>query len=126
MNDEIMNKRQIGMTYEQRAADYLVHHGHRILARNYRCRFGEIDLVSEQNGTLVFSEVKFRSTARYGTPMQAVHPKKQKTISNVASFYLYRNGYSLQTPCRFDVIAVSEQEICVYENAFFYRGDFFC
>ena len=121
---ERQNRRAIGTAYEQQAARFLENQGHLILERNFRCRFGEIDLISKKDGVLVFSEVKFRSTAGYGDPMEAVTAKKQKTISDVASYYLYRNRIPEDVPCRFDVIAVSEQSIRVYENAFSYQGRF--
>lgn len=116
------NKRAVGTSYEQRAAQELKKRGHLILEQNFRCRFGEVDLISKVDGCIVFSEVKYRSTGRYGTPMAAVTRQKQKTISDVASYYLYTHHVPADIPCRFDVIAVSEQTVRVYENAFYYQG----
>ena len=92
--------------------------------RNFRCKFGEVDLIAEKDGYLVFVEVKYRSTARYGMPSEAVDARKQRRICNVASFYLYRNHLPADTPVRFDVAAVSEQSMEMIENAFPYCGRF--
>ena len=118
------NKRNTGTVYEHRAARWLTSRGHEILALSFSCRFGEVDVISRIGNLLVFSEVKYRSTLAYGSPAQAVTRQKQRRISNVASWYLYSRGYGPDTPCRFDVIAVSPDSIQVYENAFGYQGDF--
>ena len=118
------NKRAKGGLYEQKAAAYLKKQGYVILETNYRCRQGEIDLIAREGETLVFVEVKYRSTARYGMPSEAVDARKQRRICNVASFYLYRNHLPADTPVRFDVAAVSEQNMEMIENAFPYCGRF--
>ena len=63
----------LGRNGEQAAADYLETEGFRILARNWRCADGEIDIVAMDRHTLVICEVKTRSGARYGTPLESVH-----------------------------------------------------
>lgn len=118
------NKRRVGDKYERLAAEHLQRAGYRIRERNFRCKFGEVDLIAEKDGYLVFVEVKYRSTARYGMPSEAVDARKQRRICNVASFYLYRNHLPADTPVRFDVAAVSEQSIEMIENAFPYCGRF--
>lgn len=119
-----MNKRTEGTAYEQRAAEYLFSQGYVITERNFRCRMGEIDLISRKDGRIIFSEVKFRSSWEFGLPSEAVDFRKRRIISNVAVFYLMKYGISPEIPIRFDVIAVSENEIRVYENAFDYCGNF--
>lgn len=116
------NKRKIGDEYEQMAVIYLRKHGYRIKERNFRCKFGEVDIIAEKGKYLVFIEVKFRSSNVYGTPAEAVNYAKQRRISNVASFYLYKNKYPADTPVRFDVAAISEEGIRIIENAFPYCG----
>jgi len=75
------------------------------LVQNYRCRRGEIDLVMREAGTLVFVEVRFRSSTRFGTPAETVDIRKQRRLAAAAAHYLQRHPTNL--PCRFDVIAVS-------------------
>ncbi len=116
------NKRKIGDEYEQMAVIYLRKHGYRIKERNFRCKFGEVDIIAKKGNYLVFIEVKFRSSNVYGTPAEAVNYAKQRRISNVASFYLYKNKYPADTPVRFDVAAISEEGIRIIENAFPYCG----
>ena len=112
------NKRRIGTRYEELAAGCLQEQGMRILERNYRTRFGEIDLIAEDAGTLVFVEVKFRSSAGRGMPEEAVGPKKQAVIRKQALAFLASKGLNDLTPCRFDVVAVLGDEIRWIPNAF--------
>ena len=120
----MLNKRRIGAAQEARVADWMKRRGYWIRTRNFRCRMGEIDLIAEKDGCLVFVEVKYRSTGQCGTPQEAVDRRKQQRISNAASYYLYTCRFPPETPCRFDVAAVSEGEIDLIENAFFYCGNF--
>ena len=113
-----MNKRVIGTEKEQIAEYYLVNKGYRILARNFRIRTGEIDLIAEYAGTIVFLEVKFRNGRRNGSPLEAVTGKKQQVIVWTARYFLYRYGYCETTPCRFDVIGIEGNRITHIENAF--------
>lgn len=105
------------------AASYLKDAGYRILARNYRVASGEIDLIVSKDGYLIFVEVKYRSNSRYGSPEAAVTSVKQRQISRVALYYMKRYGYDpYNTPVRFDVIAVAENEIHHMKDAFPYQG----
>ena len=121
-----MNKRETGARYEALAAAYLEKHGYRILTRNFRCRFGEIDLVAwdaqAQRQGLVFVEVKYRKNAASGFPEEALTQQKQQTISKVADFYLVRFRVRSGTPCRFDVLTFCGTQIRHIPNAFPYRG----
>lgn len=112
-----MNKRQTGSAYETLAADWLKQHGYQITEKNYRCGQGEIDLIAEKDGYLVFVEVKYRRTGQKGDPAEAVDYRKQKKISKVAEYYCWKKG-KLNQPCRFDVICVLGQEIRHIEHAF--------
>ena len=94
-----------GKRGEELAAAYLVEAGYRIVERNYRCTFGEIDIVAEEGETLVFVEVKSRRSAAYGDPLLAVGCRKQKKISRISLHYLADKGLR-QRPARFDVVAV--------------------
>ena len=111
------NKRMIGTCAEERAAVFLQARGMQILARNYRCRQGEIDLIARDGRYLVFVEVKYRRTGQKGDPAEAVDYRKQKKISKVAEYYCWKKR-KLNQPCRFDVICVLGQEIRHIEHAF--------
>lgn len=113
-----MNKRAIGGGYEAQAANLLKEKGMQILAANFRSRGGEIDLVARDGSCLVFVEVKYRTDGRMGTALEAVDARKQKKIIQTARYYLARHGCAADTPCRFDVVAVTGKEITHLENAF--------
>ena len=81
-----INKRQTGTEYENFAVKYLEERGVRILERNFRNRFGEIDIIGYDGEYLVFFEVKYRRDLRKGSPIEAVSPKKCHTICRVADF----------------------------------------
>ena len=84
---------------------------------------GEIDIICKDGKYLVFVEVKYRSNSRFGSPEAAVTPVKQRQISRVALYYMKRYGYDpYNTPVRFDVIAVAENEIHHMKDAFPYQG----
>ena len=116
-----MNKRTIGTTYEQVALKFLQKKGYEILETNFRCRFGEIDLIAKDGEYLVFVEVKFRSSKESGTPQEAVDYKKQRIISKVATFYCMKHNCYDQIPCRFDVVAILKSEIELIQDAFEYQ-----
>ncbi len=96
---------RVGKKGEELAAAYLASAGYRILDRNYRCMFGEIDIVAEEGGNIVFIEVKSRRSLAYGDPQLAVGYRKQRQISLVALHYIeekQKHGCN----ARFDVVAV--------------------
>ena len=112
------NKRRVGDKYERLAAEHLQRAGYRIRERNFRCKFGEVDLIAEKDGYLVFVEVKYRRDASMGDALAAVTPQKQERIRKTAAWYLIRNGYSEETPCRFDVVGITGTEITLVKDAF--------
>ncbi|MCC3381370.1 YraN family protein [Paenibacillus farraposensis] len=94
-----------GTMGEQAAALYLEERGYHILARNWRCRSGELDLVAKQKGTFVFIEVRSRSGSKYGTPAESVTARKITQVRQTAAVYLHMNGIG-DAPIRFDMLAV--------------------
>lgn len=100
-----MLKSLLGQSAELRAETYLKTHGLKLLTRNWRCRFGEIDLIMQDASTLVFIEVRLRSRSDFGGAAASVTPAKQKKLLAAARQYLA----SLKTLplCRFDVVALS-------------------
>jgi putative endonuclease len=94
----------LGRRGEAAAAKFLARSGYKIVARNYRCQMGEIDLIARDGPTLVFVEVKSRQDDE-PTPEQQVNSTKQHQLTKSARHYLSRFG-SRPPPARFDVIAV--------------------
>jgi len=95
----------IGESKEKLAREYLERRGLELVGHNYRCRRGEIDLVMRDAETLVFVEVRFRTSSSFGTPAETVDARKQRRLTAAASHYLQHNPTN--RPCRFDVVAVS-------------------
>ena len=95
----------LGNAGENFAANYLENHGYKIIARNFRVRSAEIDIIAEIGGVIVFVEVKTRSSIRYGLPAEAVNFRKQKKIIEAASVFLQDETYA-DCACRFDVLEV--------------------
>jgi len=101
----VANRKQIGKTGEDIAANFLKGKGYRILARNFRRRMGEIDIIAQDGQTLVFVEVKTDRTGAFGEPEYRVDPRKQRQLGRLALRYLQEKGIQDQD-CRFDVVAV--------------------
>ncbi len=98
-------RRRLGTAGEEMALSYLLEQGYRLLEKNYRCRFGEIDLIVEDGNTVVFIEVKTRSSYLFGLPQEAVGWSKRAKIRRLAQNFLLSRGLE-EKPIRFDVIAV--------------------
>ncbi len=96
----------LGRRGEELAARHLEQQGYRILARNYRRRFGEIDIIARHRGQLVFIEVKTRQSTRFGSPFAAVDRRKQHQLVRVATDYIARHHLEDEV-ARFDVVAVT-------------------
>jgi putative endonuclease len=115
------DKDSLGFEGEKAAARFLKKQGFKILVPRYRCRYGEIDLVARDRDTLVFIEVKTRSSIDHGDPYEAVTEEKQKHMSRVALDYL-RRIQNPEIPVRFDILEVilsAGKFICNhYPNAF--------
>jgi len=112
---------QQGREGEQLAARHLKRMGYRIICRNYRSPLGEIDIIANHQGVLVFVEVKYRSTETFGSPKLAVTQAKQRKLSQVAWHYLQQHNLT-EASARFDVVTISRMEgsphLEVIENAF--------
>ena len=115
------SRQSLGLLGEELACRELRRRGYAILARRYRSRFGEIDIVARDGETIVFVEVKARAGPGFGGAAAAVTPVKQRRVAAMAVDFLARRRLASQ-PCRFDVIAVDFRDgkpaITVYANAF--------
>ena len=98
-------RREAGRAGEAAAERHLVRAGYVILARNYRCPQGEIDLVALDRRTVVFVEVKARGNAETVSPLESVTRRQQRRIARAAATYLGRHRL-LERPVRFDVVGV--------------------
>ena len=111
----------LGKVGEDLAVQELERRGYAVTARRYRTPCGEIDIVGDHAGVLVFVEVKTRADEEFGTAAEAVTPRKQRKLTRMASDYLVRERV-VDRPCRFDVVTVMLDGpmpvIEVYENAF--------
>ena len=105
-----------GDAAEDRAARFLERRGLRLVARNYRTRQGEIDLVAQEGEVLVFVEVRMRSASRFGNGAQTVDWRKQRRLIAAARHYLMRLGH--EPACRFDVVSLEGDEPTWIRGAF--------
>lgn len=118
-----MNKREIGSEYEAASILFLEQQKVQILEKNFRCKIGEIDIIGLYDNKLIFFEVKYRSTKRYGVAAEAINSNKMKTISMVADYYRVTHRQYSDRQISFDVIAIdNDKEIKWIKNAFQYCG----
>lgn len=102
----ITEKRRLGDLGENLTCRYLKKHGYKILSLHYQKRIGEIDIVAQdRDNTLVFVEVKTRTSKDFGPAQEAVNPLKQRKLIKTAQCYILEN-YKFEIPWRIDVIAV--------------------
>jgi putative endonuclease len=111
-------RRALGSYGEDCIADWYETEGYRVVARNWRVRAGELDLVVIRGKDLVFCEVKTRSSRRFGSPFEAVTPTKQRRIRGLALQFLDDNPRYRGSRLRFDVAAVEPGSVEVMEAAF--------
>ena len=111
----------MGMSGEDLACQELENRGYSVLARRYRVRSGELDIVARDGETLVFVEVKARASHAFGTAAEAVTPAKQRRLMRLATEYMMRERLQ-ECPCRFDVVSIhfdaGAPEIEIIQNAF--------
>lgn len=114
-------RQRLGAAGEEAAARLLVEKGYRVVARNHRCRLGEVDLVAERGPLLVFVEVRTRATSVFGGPEETVDARKRRRfIAAVRDYLSRRRGPAREI--RFDVVAVVDHPagpaLTHFENAF--------
>lgn len=124
------NTRAIGEQLENIANMYLNARGLVLVTRNFQCKLGEIDLIMYDDETLVFVEVRYRKSNRFGTAVETVDRRKQRKLVRTALLYLKIHRLSQNTPCRFDILGISPQTyantLCFdwRQNAFGLNGAF--
>jgi putative endonuclease len=117
----LSKQQQFGQTGETVAARFLKKQRYKILEKNYRTRLGEIDIIARDGDTIVFIEVKARTSDHFGNPKWAVTPRKQRRISMAALQYLKATKQS-DAKARFDVVSINSgagrPAIEIVKNAF--------
>ncbi len=116
------SRRRLGRAGEDVAVEALRAEGYRIVERNVRLRRGELDVIAEDAGDLVFVEVKTRRSSTYGTPAESVGPRKRHALALLAAGYLVRRGLG-DRACRFDVVEVwvdasGDRRVKILKDAF--------
>ncbi len=102
----VKSKRTIGQNAERQAEIFLQRRGLKLLERNYRSRFGEIDLIMRERDALIFVEVRSRQLNNFGTPAITITYQKQQKLLKTAQIYLQRHDLGEKISCRFDVIEI--------------------
>jgi putative endonuclease len=118
---EGMQKKDLGKKGEDKALQFLKKKGYRIIEQNYVCDLGEMDIIAKEKDSLVFVEVKTRTSMAFGPPQLAVTPFKQRQLSKVALHFLKEKNLK-DIKARFDVVAIlfppEEEKIELIQNAF--------
>jgi putative endonuclease len=96
----------VGRYGEDKAAVHIKQAGLTILARNYRCPLGEMDIIAQEGLQLVFIEVRTRSSGRCGWGEETITPQKRARLNRIASHYIQFRGFKAWPPMRFDLIAI--------------------
>ncbi|MDP4097561.1 YraN family protein [Paenibacillus sp. P96] len=118
MSEMSDNRRRKGARGEETAAQYLIDKGCRIIERNWRCRSGEVDIIAEKDGTLIFIEVRSRTGTTHGTAAESVTARKITQVRHTAEIYMHMRGVA-DIPVRFDMVAVRllpDQQAVVTEH----------
>lgn len=110
--------KQLGKEGELMAADYLIAQGYEIIARNYRYKRGEVDIIARINDCMVFVEVKLRTNTEYGEPETFVTRRQQQIIMTTANEFIFQRNW--QQSIRFDIITiVPGEDLQHFEDAFY-------
>lgn len=107
-----------GAQFETLAQHFLECQGYRLLKRNFFSFWGEIDLIMRNDHVLIFVEVRYRKLADYGSSLDSIDAKKQRRIEHTAELFLKRQPQYRHLSYRFDAIAIDEQSLQWYKDAF--------
>jgi len=112
-------KRRLGFFGERKAAKFLKKAGYAIVKRNFKCRFGEVDIIARKGDVFAFVEVKTRSSDSFGLPNEAVDSRRKSRYRKTADFYFYINRMRMDDYIvRFDIVEVMGGVINHLENSF--------
>lgn len=116
--------KSLGDQYESLAASWIQQQGLNIVARNFRCRVGEIDLIGRHGPHIVFIEVRARGNPRYASALASVDRRKQVRLIRAAQWFLRKHPELADLPCRFDVIAFEPPQSATEQTPLWIRGAF--
>nr|WP_315397282.1 YraN family protein [uncultured Duganella sp.] len=111
---EPTERQRLGRLGEERALAHLRDQGLTLVARNFLCKVGEIDLIMQHGSYLVFVEVRQRAAAGFGGAAASVTPAKRRRLVNAAQYYLLR--HPSPPPCRFDLVAIDNEILSWIQN----------
>lgn len=115
-----MRKNQ-GDNAEMQALNFLKNEGMQLLERNYRCIFGEIDLIMQDQAEVVFIEVRYRTHTAFGDAIESIDQHKQQKLLKTATHFLQKKAWLDKVNCRFDVVGFSKANIEWIKDAFSYE-----
>ena len=123
MRNDPKNRKTLGDWGEQQAVEYLQKHGYAIIESNFRCRYGEIDIVAKEGPVWCFVEVRTRKSNRFGRGFESITAVKRIHITKTAVFFLNQRRLD-DAPARFDVVSIdfyteTEYKIELIKNAFY-------
>jgi len=101
-----LRKQKLGSKGEQLATKFLQNKGYRIIARNFKARYGELDIIALQNATLVVIEVKTRIGNQYGSPEEAITPRKLHEVTKTFEYFILLHPEFEPFPLRIDLVAI--------------------
>jgi putative endonuclease len=101
----MMKRRETGILGEKLACDFLGKNGYRIIEKNFRCPGGEVDIIAQQQDTLVFVEVRTKRSRQFGSPEESITPAKMEKLRTVAAYY-WQSHDNLPESWRIDVVAI--------------------
>jgi TIGR00252 family protein len=111
----ILNTREIGSKYEDKSVEILIKNSYKVLERNYQNKYGEIDIIAQKDDEIVFVEVKYRKTNKFGYGYEAVDRKKLFKIVKLAQLYMQSKKYE-KYKMRFDCMSYLEDELDWIKN----------
>lgn len=115
-DDDSFHNKKLGARGERQARKYLRHSGYKILERNYKCPFGEVDIIARKGDTVVFVEVKTRLSDIFGLPKEAVTQNRMYRYKKAADYYFV--GEEIDCTVRFDIIEIFRGQLNHIENAY--------
>ena len=111
-----MNKRSLGKQKENEVCDLIIKNGYKVIEQNYRNRYGEIDIIAENNDYIIFIEVKYRRNDKFGTGEESIDIKKCRKILMGSQQYI--TDKNITKGVRYDAAVLSTNEIRYIENYF--------
>ena len=103
----MVTTREQGEYTESLACQYLENKGFKLIEKNFNCRVGEIDLIMQDNDSLVFVEVRYRRNNNFGSGAESITTSKQSKLIKTAALYLQQNAKLNKYPARFDVVSIT-------------------